>query len=179
MTGHDPDFHAVTGAPGSNVEGARRILQRSVAYVTAGKPDPRLLLVTATSSSAPDSLDSRVGLADAGLSFDVAHAADAGDGVLDVRTVSLAAYDAVIVASDHGGWLGQGEVDALTARAEELATFVAAGGGLLTLGESRVDGAYGFLPFLVSQVPVNEPATRLAVTAFGQQLGLADGDVNG
>jgi hypothetical protein len=179
VTGHDPDFHAVTGAPGSNTQGARNILNRAVEYVTTGAADPALLLVTGLSSSGSGTLDSRQGLTDAGLSFDVAYAGAATGDVLDVRVVDFSAYDAVIVASDFGGWLSQAEVDALNARASAIAAYVGAGGGLVALAESKVTGAYGFLPFLVTTVDTNVQADTVAVTALGTEIGLTSGDVNG
>jgi hypothetical protein len=55
---------------------------------------------------------------------------------LDITTVDFAAYDVVVIASDFGGWLRQAELDALTARSEELIDYVNAGGGLVGFAES-------------------------------------------
>jgi hypothetical protein len=177
VTGHDPDYHA--SAAGSNLDGARHILQKAVAYVTADAAAPSLLLVTSTSSTGEGTVDPRTGLTAAGLTYDVAHAGAAGAGVLDLSTVDFGAYDAVIVASDFGGWLSQAEVNGLNARASALASYIAGGGGVVALAESVVTNAYGFLPFLVSHVPDNAHEDTLALTTFGGELGLVAGDING
>ena len=51
-------------------------------------------------------------------------------GVLDLHTVDLAAYDVVVVASDHGGWLRQAELDILNARKADIEAYLRNGGGL-------------------------------------------------
>ena len=179
VTGHDPDFHGHAGAPESNEAGARHIIQRGILYATHAKAAPNLLLVTSTQDRGPNYIDPRLTLAEAGYEFDVAHAADADDGALDLRTVRFGGYDGIVVASDFGGWLTQAEADVLEERADDLLAYVSGGGGLVAFAESEVPEPFGFLPFLVASLPTNEVESGLAVTSFGAQLGLTDADVNG
>src|ERR1043166_9883141 len=71
ITGHDPDYHALGSV------GARHIIQRAIAYVTVDIPNPRILLVTDLRNPGGDQVDSRLGMAAAGFTFDVA---DYGSG---------------------------------------------------------------------------------------------------
>ena len=179
VTGHDPDFHGHEGAPQSNEDGARHILQRAITYTTRAAASPKLLLVTGTEDQGPEYIDPRLTLAEAGYAFDVAHAADADDAARDLRTVDFSAYDGIVVASDFGGWLTQDEVDVLNERAAAIEAFVTAGGGLVALAESQSSDDFGFLPFIVSALPTGEVESGLAVTQFGEEIGLTDEDVNG
>ena len=182
VTGHDADWHAYLGA---NRLGAQRILQAAIGYVTGGHPGPRLLLVTSRALSTPFHADPLPGLEAAGFStIDVAD--DGSSGLaLDLNTVDFGQYDAVVVASDHGGWLRQVELDILNARTAELIEYVNSGGGLVALSESGATSQlttrdrFGFLPFLVSSEPLNRTETGNTVSEFGTDLGLVDADVNG
>lgn len=188
MTAHDPDYHA-NPFKSNNAGGAQRLLQLSVAHVTEDDPSPALLLVTDTRNPGGDESDSRIGLAKAGLAFDVADDGAAGGSVLDLDTVDFNSYDAIIVASDFGGWLRQEEVDILNARKAELAGYVAAGGGLIALAESGsrkvhvgVDsGRYEFVPVsspIVAEKLDQHAANDHSVTPAGAAFGLTKADVN-
>lgn len=209
VTGHDADYHA---GRGKNATGARHILQRAVAYVTDGKPEPKLLLVTSLRAPDGEHYDPRFGLRWAGFArFDVAtargaptepgprepvtrpgrHGGTIVEGpVFDVRTVPFDDYDAVIVASDFGGWLRQEELDALNARAAELLALISTPGrGLVVLpqsgrpGEGAADGTrhdrYGFLPFLSGEPVKNRPEDKIRLTPAGLAAGLSPEDVVG
>jgi hypothetical protein len=186
VTGHDPDYHAVIGA---SATGARQLIQRAIAYVTFDKANPRLLLVTDLRNPGGDQSDPRSGLVATGLAFDVADYGSGAAGVLDLRTVGFGAHDAVVVASDFGGWLRQDELAVLNARAAELLGYVNHGGGLVALNESgnRPGGAYlgttgdrfHFLPFLVSGLGLTQSEVGVTVTPDGAAMGLTNSDVNG
>jgi len=195
VTGHDPDYHAHT--PGANNTGARRIIQRAVAYVTFNKPSPKLLLVTDLRNPNGDQSDPRLGMIDAGFPCQIAVAptsprSDAtSPTTLDLTTVNFADYDAVVVASDYGGWLRQDELDILNSRSAELINFVNSGGGLVAFSEAgdRAEGSgiytgtthnrFGFLPFLVTQLSLNQSESGFTVTTEGTAMGLTVTDING
>ena len=153
VTGHDPDAHAVVGPQAP----AEHLTQVAIGYVTSGKSSPRILLVTDLRNPGGDQADSRIGLANSGFhSFDVADYGSGTAGVLDLHTVPFPAYDAIVVASDFGGWLRQDELDILISRQSELWSFVNHGGGLVVFDECACayprawTRPYGFLPFLHS-----------------------------
>ena len=155
VTGQDPDFHAHQGP---NHTGARRIIQAAVDYVAHDASDPAVLLVTSVVNPGSGHSDPRLGMAAAGYTFDVADEGTAGGAVHDIGTVNLDDYDVIVVASDFGGWLRQGEVDALVARTGELIDWINGGGGLVAFAQSGrlvTSNRYGFLPFLVSDVPLD------------------------
>ena len=188
MTGHDPDFHAVDPGPGTspNPIRAQHIIQRATAYVTFNKPNPRMLLVTdVRNPGSIDFIDSRLGLQAAGFAFDVADYGSGQQGALDLHTISLSDYDVIVVASDFGGWLRQDELDILNSRRSEIINYINNGGGLVALAESgshgslTTHGRFGFLPFLLSQVPLDHEEIGNTVTAAGLALGLTNDDVNG
>ena len=217
VTGHDADYHA---GRGKNAAGARHLLQRAVAYVTSGKASPKLLLVTSVRAPDGEHYDPRFGLRWAGFGlFDVAtadkaalaaaaaaqRAGQAAGGpvtrahkggtivegaTLDLRTVSFDDYDAVVIASDFGGWLRQEELDVLNARAGELLAVTSSPGrGLVVLpqsgrpGSGTTDGTrhdrYGFLPFLSGEPVKNRPEDAVRLTPAGLAAGLAPEDVVG
>lgn len=186
ITGHDPDFHAVQG---HNPPGAQHTLQRAVGYVTFEKVNPTILLVTdlRDPNSQPGLAghsDPRAGLTAAGLVFDVADfGSGAEPGVLDLNTVDFHAFDCIIVASDHGGWLRQEELDILITRTADILAFLRGGGGLVVLNEGGNDALtthdpYGFLPFVVSSAALGQVEEGFTVTPAGAALGLTDADVN-
>jgi hypothetical protein len=194
VTGHDPDYHA---SAGSNTLGARNIIQRAVAYVTFNKPSPRLLLVTDLRNPGGDQSDSRLGMTVAGFTCDIAVAPTSprsdptSPSTLDLTTVNFGNYDAVVVASDYGGWLRQDELDILNARSAELITYINSGGGLVAFDESGNRGVppgvyagttanrFGFLPFLVSELSLHQAESGFTVTPEGAALGLTVGDITG
>lgn len=196
VTGHDPDFHAAEG----NMEGARNILRRAAEYVTFKEPHTytplRTLLVTSIVNpnvpGGPWHRDPQLGLnaAELGL-FDVATAdpVDAappntasGGAFTDIATVDFRQYALIIVASDHGGWLKQAELDSLNARRAELINYVNGGGGLIALAESNGagltpgGGQFGFLPFLVSSVLRGQTEQGYTLTSAGMAMGLRPAD---
>jgi Calx-beta domain len=179
VTGHDPDFHAGT-------QGGRNIIQRAVAYVTYGKANPRMLLVTGVVNPGPNYLDPRAGVRAAGFRFDVADHGSGAAGALNLRTVNFSNYDVIVVASDFGGWLRQAELDILNDRSGDIINFINGGGGLIAFAESGSGGAalttrgrFGYLPFLVSDVPLDQEEAGFTLTPEGEALGLKVTDING
>lgn len=181
ITGHDPDFHAFQGG---NTTGAQHLLQRSVAYVSFNKSQPKILLVTGLASR-PGTSDPRLGLTAAGFTFDVADDGTEGvPGVLDLHHVNFSTYDVIIIASDFGGWLRQQELDILNARSSELIDFVNAGGGIVALAEGSGSAGtshdrFGFLPFIVTAQANDQNEVGDQLTAAGLALGLTNSDING
>ncbi len=182
VTGHDPDFHAYQG---SNTAGAQHIIQQALNFVTDGHSG-KVLLVTSLINPGGGYSDPRLGLQAAGLSFDVADDGSAGGSVLNLHTVNLSAYSAIVVASDFGGWLRQSELNILLSRESDLLNYVNAGGGLIAFAESGpplpgllTSNAFGYLPFLVSSAAKNQTEVGNTLTPFGSSLGLSVSDING
>jgi len=180
VTGHDPDYHAFLGP---NQVGAQHIIQRAIAAVTRAKASPKVLLVMDVHDPGTNFSDPRFGMIAAGFNtFDVADFGSGTAGVLDLRAVPFANYDAVVVASDFGGWLRQAELDVLNARAADLASFVSQGGGLVAFAESgsfgsTSTGRFGFLPCL-NPIGANAGESGFQLTPIGQAIGLVTTDVN-
>jgi hypothetical protein len=187
VTGHDPDYHSIYG----NQVGAQHLLQKAVRFVTSEKPSPKLLLVTDLRNPGADGSDPRLGLQAAGLTFDTADYGSGTPGVLELRNVNFRAYDALIVASDVGGWLRQEELDLLNERAVDIMSYINNGGGLVVLNESgsrqpqpgvytgTTHDRYAFIsPSLVSTV-LDQEEVNFTVTPFGQSAGFTDADANG
>ena len=200
VTGHDPDNHAERGPKN---QAAHALLAKLIALVarewspsavsTSGAIRPvRLLLITGVRSpGGRDQSDPRRGLRAAGFThFDVADHGSGRPGALDLHAVVLSEYDAIVVASDYGGWLRQAEVDVLVARGSELMEYVNGGGGLVVLSQSgarppkprTVDrgvhsNRYGFLPFLNS-IPSLSPSGGVLSPA-GRAIGLRAEDTAG
>lgn len=178
VTGHDPDFHAGT-------QGARNIIQRAVAYVTYGKASPRMLLVTGVTNPGPEFLDPRNGMRASGFTFDVADHGSGASRTLDLHKVNFSDYDVIVVASDFGGWLRQAELDILNDRSGDIIDFVNNGGGLVAFAESggaralTTHDRFGYLPFVVSELPLDQQEANFKVTPAGAAIGLVDSDVNG
>jgi hypothetical protein len=183
VTGHDADIHSTAGA--NNPVGAQHIVQRSVAYVTPGDMEPLRLLLVTHRSDWGGGIDPSEGLIASGFTtFDMADDGSAGGGVLDLHSVNFANYDAVIVASDFGGWLRQSELDILNARAADLASYVNGGGGLVAFAESGLatttaHDQFGFVPFVISSTQANSSETGNQLTAAGEAMGLTVEDING
>lgn len=182
VTGHDPDFHALIGG---NTLGARHVIQRAVAYVTHDNPAPDMLFVTSRISPPAGHVDGVQGMTAAGYTPDLASAGGTG-GALDLATVDFSAYDVVVVASDFGGILTQAELNILNSRAAALIDYVNGGGGLVAFAQGNsgahltpAGGHFDFLPFLATEVALNQNESGYTVTPFGQSLGLVDTDVNG
>jgi hypothetical protein len=190
ITGHDPDYHAAFSE--DNALGAQHIIQDAVAYVTANKASPRLLLITDLRNPGGENSDSRLGLNAAGFSgYAVADYGSGTSGILDLHTVDFTAYDVVVVASDYGGWLRQDELDVLNARAADLAAYVNGGGGIVAFNEcgcrptgpgintGTTRGRFGFVPFAAGTTAKLQPEEGFTLTATGLAMGLTTDDVNG
>lgn len=197
VSGHDSDFHAVQqiGDPDPNTAGAQHIIQKAILYVTNNKTNPHLLLVTdrINPGGGPDATQDPVnGLHAAGYTnFDVADDGSS-QSALDLHTVVFTNYDAVIVASDYGGWLRQSELDILNARAAAIADYINNhNGGLVAFAESggrsvipntypgTTHDRFGFVPTLVSTIGITQPEANYTLTPFGTSLGLLPSDING
>lgn len=184
ITGHDPDFHAVTSAA------ARNLLSAGLRFVTNGtyNLDDGNKFLWVESRIAPPA-GHRVGengLGAIGLSesthYDRANAAE-------LPGVDFSQYTAIAIASSFGGLLGQAELDVLIARSEDIKDFINAGGGLMALSECFPTGPacladllvapvlYGFLPVTVSSILPDPP---FVVTAFGAAppFNLTSADLN-
>jgi hypothetical protein len=188
VTGHDPDYHATRGG---NPTGAQHIIQRAVSYVTFNKSKPKILLVTDLRNPGGDQSDPRLGMNASGLTFDVADFGSGSSGVLDLHKVTFTKYDCIVIASDYGGWLHQEELDILDARSSELLDFVNQGGGIVAFDESgnrpsgngiypgTSSGRFGFLPFIVAELSLQQSESGFTVTPTGTAMGLANTDING
>ena len=181
LTGHDPDFHATLGP---NTAGARHILQQAIRYVSANDPAPRILLVTDVRNAGPAHTDPRPGLTAAGYTgFAVADHGSGTSGVLDLHTVVFEDYDVVLVASDHGGWLRQEQLDVLIQRKDDLAAFLAAGGGIVALSEGSpaagltTHDRFGFVP--CPAIGFDQTEAGFLITPQGVAIGLNQPDLNG
>jgi RHS repeat-associated protein len=185
VTGHDPDFHAYQG---SNQAGAQHIIQDAIAHVTRSRPNPKILLVTDLRNPGGGYSDPRAGLQAAGFTtFDVADYGSETPGVVNLNTVNFKNYDAVVIASDFGGWLRQEELNILDARAGDIERYVNSGGGLVAFAENSgasggltSEGDYGFLPCLAKvRLPASSGESGFTLTDTGRALGLLTSDVNG
>ena len=94
-------------------------------------------------------------------------------------------YAGIVVASDFGGVLTSAELDILNARSADIIAFLNLGGGIYAMAESNSQGAltpnggqFGFLPFIVTSLQLNQGETGYTVTPFGASLGLTNADVN-
>ncbi|HVL39283.1 MAG TPA: hypothetical protein VM328_07815 [Fimbriimonadaceae bacterium] len=188
VTGHDPDFHAQAG----NTTGARNLINRALDFVTDGIGNNsnavgNILLVTHRFASGPGGhLDPLAGMLASGpYSITMADDGSAGGGVLNLATVNFSLFDAVVVASDFGGWLTQGELNILNARSMDIINYINGGGGVVAFAESGLgahlttSGHWGWLPFLVSGHAHDQVEAGFTVTPFGLSLGITPADVNG
>lgn len=190
VTGHDPDYHAYMGP---NKLGAQHIVQRAITYVTAGKPNPKLLLVTDLRNPGGDQSDPRLGMKASGFSsFDVADYGSNAPGVLDLKRVNFTKYDAVVVSSSTGGWLRQDELDILNTRSTDLNLYVNNGGGIVAFNEvgERQGGypgtshnLYAFVPSIGNNTLISkqfqEEEVGFNLTKTGVAMGLSGNDING
>jgi hypothetical protein len=189
LTGHDPDFHATIGG---NATGARNINNVAIGYITdplfnpfvAGAP--KFLFVESKGSIPGGHTQGKSGIAASGytegVDFDH-HDFTTLDAALDQLGTG---YSALVIASDFGGILRQAELDILNSRSADIIAFVNAGGGVYAMAESNggtgltpSGGHFGFLPFIVTSLNLDQTETGYTVTPFGQTLGLTDNDVNG
>lgn len=182
LTGHDPDFHAQLTV------GAQNLLNTGLSFVTGGTYNggvEKFLWIESRIAPPGGHLIGENGLTSIGLvlgtHYDRANAAE-------LAAVNFSNYSAIAVASSFGGLLTQAELDALIARAGDIATFINGGGGLFASSECFPTGPacladlltgasplYGYLPVTVSSIA---PAPPFTVTAFGASLGLTNSDLN-
>ena len=168
----------------------RRILLRAgLNFVTGGTFDDgaatKFLWVESRISPTPEGHRvGEVGLNTIGLTlgtnYDRVNAAE-------LASVNFSNYTAIVVASTFGGLLGQDELNTLSARKVDIASFVNLGGGVFAMAEcdnsptcqgdlvSDPSSVFAWLPVVVSSVAANAPFT---VTPFGAGLGLTNDDVN-
>lgn len=188
LTGHDPDFHASLGG---NTTGARDINTTAIGFVT----DPannafsglgKFLFVESSISPPSGHTVGKTGIVDSGYveGVDFVHAdASTLNAQLDLLGI---VYDAIVVASDFGGLLTSAELDILNARSADIIDFLNSGGGIYAMAESHggvnlTPGStlYGYLPFVVSSLQLDQSEVGNSVTGFGAGLGLTNSDVNG
>lgn len=185
VSGHDADFHAISG----NTLGAQHIIQSSLSFARNGNSAPILFLQTDTSNLAlGDHLDSQQGLVNSGYSA----ASAPGNHYVVVNatqfaTADLSQYSALFIPSDHGGTLTGNDLRALNNRATDILNYVNAGGGLVAFAEDgdhqpAVPGPepalFGFLPFLVSATGLSQGESGFTLSPFGVSLGLTPSDIN-
>ena len=180
LSGHDPDFHAITQQSGGNE------LALALNYVTNGGytgTAQRFLWIESYTHYYPGHRTGYAGLQTLGLT---AANVEWLDGT-DFAAVDLSQFSAIVVASSFGGMAGDAEIQALIARKAELATFVNRGGGLAAFSECGfgfydcdtqtilpTTPLYGFLPGVTSVT--TRPG--YAVTQAGLDFGLNPFDVN-
>jgi hypothetical protein len=184
ITGHDPDFHSQDDA------NAAHLLQVGITFALGGAAnfnDNVHKTLWVESFNAPDSQHrvGELGLGVIGLTigqdFDWVNAAG-------FATANLSNYSAIGVASSFGGMFTSAELNAMIARATDIAAFINAGGGLFASAECDSGGAcntsnmtaphgamYGYLPVTVSSI---SPTPPFNPTAFGTSLGLTFADLN-
>jgi hypothetical protein len=190
LTGHDPDFHA---ALGGNTTGARNINQTAITYVTdsafnsyyAGGVTKFLFVESTISVPAGHTVGKNGIIASGyveGTDFDAVDASGLNAALNQLGTT----YGAIVVASDFGGILTQAELNILNNRSSDIISFLNSGGGLYAMAESNSGtgltpdgGWFGYLPFVVSSLHLDQSEVGYTVTPFGSSLGLTDGDVNG
>lgn len=183
LTGHDPDFHA---QPGFGAGGD--LLQTGISFVTNGTYNQagfKFLWVESTIPVPGGHLRGENSLSNAlGLTLGVNYDRVDGAGFTALSDAQLAGYTAIAIASTFGGTLTAAELAALNARADDIADFVNAGGGLFASAEcfpcganlaGSAAGLFGFVPVAVTSIGANLPFT---VSAFGASLGLTNTDVN-
>ena len=181
LTGHDPDFHAFRGG---NRTGAQHMIQQAIRYVTGNEPEPRILLVTDRRDLGSAYSDPRLGLIAAGFSgFDMADHGSGTAGVLNLNTVVFENYDVVVVASDHGGWLRQQQLDILNQRKNDLAQYLLAGGGIVAFAEGSPGAGltthdrFAFVP--CASIGFDQTESGFRITPQGTAIGLNQSDLNG
>ena len=189
VSGHDPDYHAISG--NVNTVGAQHIIQRALEFVRDGNTAPILFIQTDTSNLAlprNDHLDSEDGLTASGFTA----ASTPGNHYVrvnasDFATINLTLFSAIFVPSDHGGTLAGNDLKALNARTADILGYINAGGGLFALAEDGFrqpaslgpqPASFGFLPFLVTSMPLGEEEEGNTLTPFGISLGLLTSDIN-
>jgi Ca2+-binding RTX toxin-like protein len=116
------------------------------------------------------------------LSVDTGHAVTYVNGAANIAIQSFSAFKMLAVASDEdntSNGLTQDEHNALSARKNDVAAFVNAGGGLLGFSSvftpSATDaGPYDYLTVIGSFVLINESYSDITPTADGMAIGITD-----
>jgi PEP-CTERM motif len=186
LTGHDPDFHALSG----NTTGAQNINKAAINFImdpafntfVAGG-NSKFLLVESSMSPPGGHLDGSEGIVASGFSnFDEVDATGLNTALDNLGTT----YSAIVVDSDFGGMLTQAELSILDARSSDIINFLNKGGGIYAMAETTLANGglatgpfFGFLPFIVATSPVSEAESGNTLTPFGVSLGLANSDING
>jgi hypothetical protein len=188
ITGHDPDFHSLAGNPA----GAQRINQVAISFVTdtAFNPyaagAPMFLFVESNIPVPSGHIRGKNGVIASGYveGADFEHH-DVSTLMAELNLLGTK-YCAIVVASDFGGTLTQGELDVLNARRTDIVNFLNAGGGLYAMSESNggagltpSGGHFYFLPFVITSTLFNQVESGITVTPYGASLGLTNADVNG
>ncbi len=186
VSGHDADFHALSG----NTLGAQHLIQDSLLFARNGNTAPILFLQTNTSNIAlGDHLDSQQGLIASGYTA----GNTAGNHYVTVdattfSTINLSLFSAIFVPSDHGGTLTGNDLRALDNRASDIISYLNGGGGLVAWAEdgnhqpatpaAPPPALFGFLPFLVSSTGLSQGESGFTLSPFGASLGLTVSDIN-
>lgn len=189
LTGHDPDFHSVSG----NTGGAHSINDVAIDFILNPAFNPfvaggvsKFLFVESNIAAPGGHIPGVSGITAsgyvAGTDFEHHDAAMLGSE-LDLLGTK---YAGIVVASDFGGLLTQAELDILNARSSDIISFLNDGGGIYAMAESNGGahltpggGQFGFLPFVVSSTAFDQAESNVALTPFGLGLGLSTSDVNG
>lgn len=190
LTGHDPDFHAFVGG---NFTGAQNMNKAAINYVTDSAFNTftangvnKFLFVESKMIPPSGHINGVNGIISSdyapAVNFDH-HDFNTLDSALDRLGTT---YNAIVVASDFGGVLGQAELDILNRRSSDIINFLNAGGGLYAMAEGNSGvgltpkgGHYGFLPFVASILAKGGHEDNYSVTPFGSSLGLTNSDING
>jgi hypothetical protein len=190
LTGHDPDYHAFLGG---NTTGARNINNAAIDFITdpgfnafTGAGVNTFLFVESTISAPLGHVNGVNGIVASGYTAGVDfehHDASTLNAELDLLGTK---YGAIVVASDFGGVLTSAELDILNGRSADIIAFLNAGGGLYAMANSNSQAAlttgstsFGYLPFIVTSLQLNQTESGFVVTPFGAGLGLSATDVNG
>lgn len=189
LTGHDPDFHAFIGG---NATGAININNAAIDFILdpgfnsfAATATLDFLFVESFISPPGGHVNGVNGILASGYTAGVDfehHDASTLNAELDLLGTK---YAGIVVASDFGGVLTSAELDILNARRPDIVAFLNAGGGLYAMAESNSQGQltpnggqFGFLPFIVTSLQLNQGESGYTVTPFGASLGLTNSDIN-
>src|SRR5579864_4532828 len=193
LTGHDPDFHAVSG----NTVGAQHIIQDAVGFImdpafntfVAGGNQHFLFVQCDTCGVPGGHIDGRSGINASAPGFAALTSYEthgATDGLATELGLLGTKYSALVIGSDFGGLLTQAELDLLNADSAGIISFLNSGGGLFAMSETTPgigglasSGFFGYLPFIVSTNPVSESEVGNTLTPLGTSLGLVNSDING
>lgn len=126
VSGHDADFHAITG----NTAGVQHFIQQSLLFARNGNTAPILFVQSDTSNiSLGDHLNSELGLIASGYTAGNTpgnHYVIVNSTTLS--TINLSPFSAIFVPSDHGGTLTGNDLRALNNRAPAIISYLNAGG---------------------------------------------------